>query len=106
LYRLTGWNDWTPDINGEVGHPLGIRGPNARCVPGGNWSSLGTIASGTLPPGLTMDPRSFDMGGIPRERGHWIVKVKLDNIVCNGSSYKGFDQELRFHITGSGKVVN
>lgn len=107
LYNLTGWNGWTADINGEVGHPLSVGAPTARCAPTGNWTTSGAyIASGTLPPGLEMAKTPPYISGIPRERGHWIVKAKIDTVYCNGATYKGIDQELRFHITGSGKVVN
>ena len=107
LYNLVGWNDYLSDINGEVGHPLSVSAPTARCAPSGNWTtSGGYVASGTLPPGLTMATSPPYISGIPRERGHWIVRMKVDTVMCNGLSYKGIDQELRFHITGSGKVVN
>jgi hypothetical protein len=29
MYGLTGWNGWTSDINGEVGHRLYVSGPTA-----------------------------------------------------------------------------
>ena len=55
LYNLTGWSEWASDISGEVGHPLTVSAPTARCAPTGNWTTSGAyIASGTLPPGLEM----------------------------------------------------
>lgn len=36
--------------------------------------------------------------GIPAKRGHWIVKIELYNILCNGITYLTLQQELRFHI--------
>ncbi len=105
LYNLTGWNGWTADINGEVGHRMHVGGPTARCMPSRKWSGEQRIVSGKLPPGLTMQLSSGDISGIPAERGHWILKVELYNVKCGGSTYKGLTQELRLHITGSGRVV-
>lgn len=104
-YGITsGWNDWGGDINGEVGHSLYVSNPRAKCLPSRKWSANSSVISGTLPPGLTFGNLD-EITGIPTERGHWIVKLKLGNIRCEGGTYKDFEQELRFHITGSGKVV-
>jgi hypothetical protein len=120
LYDLTGWGGNSVsydsqrradvaalDINGEVGHPIYQSGPVARCVPGPNWSNSQRIVSGSLPPGVDFEVSTKAIQGIPTERGHWIVKVELYAIRCNyDTSIVGFTQELRFHITGTGKVVN
>jgi len=107
LYSLTGWygSSWGVDINGEVGHPLTIGGPTANCVPGRNWSAATRIVSGELPPGLTLNDAPWTITGIPTQRGHWILKIELYNVQCNGQGYQGLTQELRIHISGSGKVV-
>ena len=107
MYRLNGWNSSRAgiDIDGEVGHPFTVSGPTARCVGSQNWLGNQRINSGKLPPGMTMG-ESGDIAGIPTERGHFIVEVEEFNVQCGGSSYEGFTQQLRFHITGSGKVVN
>jgi hypothetical protein len=105
LYGLTGWNGGIPDINAEVGHPYTVYGPRANCVPSRNWNGNARIVSGQLPPGMEFNYQDMSIGGIPTERGHWIVKVELSNIICGGNSYQGLTQDLRFHVTGSGKVV-
>ena len=109
---ITQWNGGIGDINGEVGQRLYVNGPTARCVnckncQTGTWTANHMVVSGTLPPGLSFESTSANIVGIPRERGHWIVQVKLYNITCNSLNYdgsSGFTQELRFHITGTGRV--
>lgn len=105
LYSLTGWNyvRHDTDIKGEVGHRLYVKGPTANCRPG-NWSGATRILSGQLPPGMRF-VSGDNIEGVPTDRGHWIVKVELHNVRCEGGSYRGLTQELRFHITGSGRVV-
>jgi len=111
LYTVEGWNascmydHCSTDIDGKVGYPLFVNGPRANCIPSGHWStSRERITSGTLPPGLTIQESAAHIKGIPEKRGHWIVHIKVDHLYCNGKSYSGFDEELRFHITGSGRV--
>jgi hypothetical protein len=58
-----------------------------------------------LPPGLSFSS-AYYITGIPTERGHWIVTVELYDLSANGRTYNGFQQQLRFHITGSGRVNN
>jgi len=117
MYNLRGWQGQSTyfdgntnvatgvDIDGEVGHPLSVSTPTARCAPTGNWN-FGTISyvSGSLPPGITLE-RLAAISGIPTERGHWIVKLRMNSISCEGGTYS-LEQELRFHITGSGRVNN
>ena len=110
FYGITNqWNNGYGDVNGEVGHQLYVSVPLAKCVnckgctAAGTWYSRSSIISGNLPPGVSLG-RDAVISGIPTERGHWIVKMKMDNVQCNGSYYEGFEQELRFHITGSGTV--
>lgn len=100
----TGWNNWS-DVNGEVGHRLYVSNPRGRCEPGGGWTASASIVSGVLPPGLSLNDAPWAITGIPLERGHWIVRMKLYNISCNNQYFNDFEQELSFHITGSGKVV-
>lgn len=100
----TGWNNWNSDIDGQVGYQLYVSAPTGRCEPSRSWSANVSIVSGNLPPGLRFE--SHRIIGIPTERGHWIVKLRLYDIQCGGSYYKDFEQELRFHITGSGRVNN
>lgn len=130
---VSGFNSWSPngDVNGEVGHPLSITGPRGGNGCNGGWNADTDIASGQLPPGLTMQ-NSGDISGIPTQRGHWIVTMKFANIRCNGhhfalngapdvfvehQGWKDWDKcveggvgycnltTIRFHITGSGQVV-
>lgn len=106
-YGITeGWNNWVRDVDGQVGYQLYVSGPKGRCEPSKSWTANSTIVSGSLPPGLTLNSAPSTITGIPRERGHWIVKLKMYNIECGGNYYKDFEQELNFHITGSGKVNN
>jgi len=115
LSDLHGWNDTAIygssstasgiDIDGEVGHPVSVRGPSANCEPGGRWTSNTDIKSGQLPPGLSKDYSSGKISGIPTKRGHWIVEMSTSDISCNGQSYLGYTQQLRFHIKGTGRVI-
>ena len=92
------------DINGEVGHPLDVNGPTALCEPSRNWTLDVEVTSGTLPPGLEFG-NSWHVQGIPTKRGHWIVTVHAYNFTCESEKYMGFTQQLRFHITGTGDVI-
>lgn len=92
------------NIEGQVGYSLYVDGPRANCSVAGGWQGTANIVSGSLPPGLAIDS-SFSITGVPTERGHWIVTLKLDPIYCGGASFWGFEQKLYFHIGGSGKVI-
>lgn len=92
------------DINGEVGHPMSVSQPTAACLPGGAWSGAPVVVSGELPRGLYLADGG-EIRGIPEGRGHWIVTLSMTNITCLGVSYGGFRQQLRFHITGTGRVM-
>ena len=92
------------DIDGEVGHPLYVNGPQALCEPSRKWTLSVKIEKGELPPGMAFDEH-FGITGIPTERGHWIVTIRAYDFVCEGTTYMGFTQQVRFHITGSGKVI-
>jgi hypothetical protein len=96
------------DINGEVGYPMELFGPTAVCNDYKDpWTASHRIVSGAFPPGIDWGKNCVDahcIGGIPTERGHWIVRLELYDVQCGGQFYKGFEQELRFHISGSGKV--
>lgn len=114
LRNLTGWagkpyhsynnKAEDADIDGEVGHPLSVSHPRMKCVGGDGWSGESKVVSGTLPPGLTLHS-SDDIDGIPTERGHWVVRLREYNLTCGGNDFGDFEQELRFHISGSGKVI-
>ncbi len=96
------------DIDGEVGYPLHVESPRANCQPGGSWTYSAEVSDGTLPPGVYMSTASGEYGvikGIPTQRGHWIVEVRAYNFRCQGNNYMGFRQQLRFHIKGSGQVI-
>jgi hypothetical protein len=97
---------WQPDdINGEVGHPVHVGGPRAWCLPSRRFWGRVSIESGVLPPGLSIDNDAYDIKGIPLERGHWIVRLRYYDIHCGDKVYEGGSKELRFHITGSGRVI-
>jgi hypothetical protein len=103
LYGLELWGP--PDIKGEVGYPLFVNGPRAWCLPTRRFSGSVEIVSGRLPPGLNIDyGEGLHIRGIPTERGHWIVRIRYYDIHCNDKVYTGDTAELRFHITGSGRV--
>lgn len=91
-------------INGEVGRRLVVSGPTASCTPDPNWAGTPRIISGDLPPGMNFDSK-LGIKGTPREKGDWIVQVELKDLQCNGVTYMGFSQELRFHISDSAKVT-
>lgn len=103
---VQGWNNWTTNVEGQVGYQLYVSGPTGRCEPSKSWSGGASLIAGTLPPGLTLNSAPFTISGIPKERGHWLVKLRMSNIQCGGLYYKDFEQELNFHITGTGKVNN
>ena len=100
----TGWNGWGSDVDGEVGHPVFVSGPLGKCLPSRSWSGRASVVSGSLPPGLTLNAAPSTVTGIPTERGHWIVRLRMSEIQCEGKYYKDFEQELRFHIKGTGRV--
>jgi len=96
------------DIDGEVGHPIFVSGPTAHCEPTLNWNLNLEVASGVLPPGVTlvMDGSGYgSIQGIPTKRGHWIVSMRTSHLTCDESSFMGFTQQVRFHITGTGDVI-
>ena len=99
------------DIDGKVGYSLTAYGPRAVCKDDNGqdatWTLSPTIESGTLPPGVAIgSPDSgFSISGIPTQRGHYIVTISFGSQHCNGTPEPAFVQQLRFHITGSGEVV-
>ena len=97
------------DIDGQIGYPLTVGYPSASCITAngqtGTWNLSASVTSGALPPGLSLDTSNYQITGIPTARGHWIVEMNSGGLTCNGQSYMGFTQELRFHIKGSGEVV-
>jgi len=116
LYHFTGWgNTRIPrtlegeadpvDISGEVGHAISVDRPSADCIGKAgeeqHWFAQAGIISGSLPPGLHFGrERRFSINGVPTERGHWIVTLKLYDIHCGDLTFSaGFTQQLRFHIT-------
>lgn len=102
------WNYNNGDINGEIGHRIFVKGPGAWCYDRGRsagWNASTKIYSGQLPPGLVLNSND-DITGIPTDRGHWIVVLGYDYIECLGSRYRGFTQELRFHVKGTGEVYH
>jgi hypothetical protein len=120
MYSLGGWGGQSSywdgtvnianglDVNGEVGHPLTVYAPTARCVSPtkAGWTYNYRILSGSLPPGLNWNYNYHgQITGIPKERGHWILKLEMYDIRCEGKTYR-LQQEVRFHITGSGRVNN
>jgi len=107
IYGVQTWR--AGDVDGEVGHPLYLGNPTMHCLPARQWTGNVRVVSGQLPPGITIDDRNMGISGIPTERGHWIVRVELYDINCNGETYQVFDHlrftDIRFHIGGSGRVV-
>lgn len=94
------------EVDGQDGHLISVYGPSGKCLPSRSWTGRTRHISGSFPPGVHFGgDKSWDITGIPTERGHWVVKLELYNVECGALHYDGFQQELRFHITGSGKVV-
>ena len=91
------------DIKGEVGQPMDVDGPTASCQPDAHWSMDHHIDSGQLPPGVDFTDGAH-INGTPAEAGDSLVILAGDNVLCNGRSYSGFTQELRFHISGRNEV--
>lgn len=124
IYGVIGWKGSTcfdqemsctdVDYDLQVGYPMTLQGPEVNCYPNWRWESTPTtIESGTLPPGMKFVHGRWGGGyggmvesitGIPTERGHWIVKLRMGTILCNGDTYKGYVQDVRFHVTGTGVV--
>lgn len=115
VYSSRGWNgagtanqsytQWTDiDVNGEVGHPLDVYGPYGECGNGSPFTYSAYVSSGSLPPGLTMSSNGR-ISGIPQERGHWIVTLTQSGQYCGGVTFNDSSQQVRFHITGSGQVI-
>ena len=106
---IYGWNHRRGpdmDIEGQVGYRLQIDGPTIGCdPPRPSWTANFEIVSGVLPPGLTFNSNGGSISGVPQQRGHWIVKVSQSNTAACGIHPPDFTQELRFHITGTGKVI-
>jgi hypothetical protein len=101
------------DVNGEVGHPLNVEGLKSLYITDHTgspvkWSAEWAVVEGSFPPGIHFNNDS-SIGGIPTERGHWIVTLRAYNLrmdICAaGPNPPSFTQQLRFHITGSGKVI-
>jgi hypothetical protein len=107
IYNTRLWR--SGDVDGQVGYPLDIGYPTLLCLPARKWSGRVSIVSGQFPPGISLHDSDLSIKGIPTERGHWIVKLKLYDINCNGEIWQLKEYiattEIRFHITGSGRVV-
>jgi hypothetical protein len=101
---ITRWNGGNELVKGEVGYRLEVDGPRLNLDT--RWSANHMIVSGSFPPGVEWGPGG-QITGIPKRRGHFWVTVKLYNITCNGHNddqHLSFEQQLHFHITGSGTV--
>ena len=101
------------DANGEVGHPLNVKGLSSLYLTdhSGNaikWSAEWEVTEGSFPPGIHFNNDS-SIGGIPTERGHWIVTLRAYNLqmaaCAEGPNPPSFKQQIRFHISGTGKVI-
>jgi hypothetical protein len=109
-------------VTGEVATPITpVKGPSVYCVLQSytshydddqsglrhkfwdEWYVGGTVESGTLPPGLSMDENGT-ITGIPLQRGNWIVTLRAGNENCVGQPVIGQSQQVIFKIGGSGVV--
>lgn len=99
------WNVRLPsgDMDAKVGYPFEayVNGACESAIYREAWTYDLTY-SGTLPPGVTLGRDRIT--GIPRERGTFIIQLKLTNSVCNGERKQDHEEQLRIHVTGSGKV--
>lgn len=71
-------------VKGDVGYQLTVPGPKLDCPTG--WTANVQVIQGQLPPGIDI-ANDFSLTGRPMERGHWIVTLRIDQIVCNGERY-------------------
>lgn len=99
------------EVNGDVGHPVFVSGPVARCVDYNgartSWYRNGDvkILTGKLPPGLTIDDRG-NIRGIPTDRANYIVNLLYgDSLQCGFQNFAPFEQQIRFYIKGTGEVI-
>lgn len=88
----------TGTLSAYVGLPVDWE-PQARCVGGGWGLSRAEIATGALPPGLTINAKAHIVG-IPERAGTWHLQVRFVNVTCAGTSYGDKTQDL--HITTEG----
>lgn len=65
-----------------------------------HWSATVSVATGKLPPGLTMDDAG-NITGVPEKAGDWNFSVALTDVVCMGQSFPDVPLNVRFIITGS-----
>ena len=101
-----GWDWGNADIDADVGHRMSYYVLRVNCQPTRQWYGDSTVVSGALPPGLEFT-NSLVVEGVPRERGHWIIRLHIDNVTCNDQKFPFFtqDRELRFHVSGTGRVI-
>lgn len=106
----SGWNGSTSrsevDVEGKVGYGLNVLGPALKCGNGLGYHTETEILTGSLPPGMIKYFGSNSLGrvgGTPTERGHYITTLQI-KIYC-GSNISYYTQVVRFHITGSGQVI-
>ena len=132
MFGLDGWNQTAPDkqpivqVAGEVATPLNVvTGPKmAYCVPSAYESYGdygvdpkfheahrtraylgGSVLTGTLPPGLSMDGNG-SISGIPLTRGNWVTTLQAGTYTCAGKVVGGFTQQIIFKIGGTGVVYH
>jgi hypothetical protein len=129
------WDWATHDVNGQIGYPLAVSPPTTNCPLGGGWSGNVEIQSGQMPPGLTLQNDltisgyptapghwivTFALKNIMCG-GHQYTIGGEPDVVLQANGVQGADtcvdgdlnpmvaycalRIIRFHISGSGAVV-
>lgn len=86
--------------HGAVGLPFYGR-PIADCR-GGTWSAVAALATGALPPGLTLNSDDT-ITGVPTMAGDWYFSVRFTNIVCAGKNYADQSENVNVKVAGSSR---
>ena len=87
-------------LKAYVGLPVDW-GAKARCV-GGEWDfDWIEIVTGALPPGLRIEPTSYDIVGVAERAGTWYLRVRFVGVTCAGLHYGDRTQTLAITTEGS-----
>lgn len=87
-------------LYGAVGLPFQAR-PIADCREG-NWSARAELATGALPPGLTLNSDDT-ITGVPTMAGDWYFSVRYVDVVCAGKTYVEQRENVNVKVAGSSR---
>jgi hypothetical protein len=80
--------------------------PEARCTyedtgREARWTISGArLASGELPPGLTLEDGVI--GGVPKQAGNFHAKIEFATVTCAGKTLEGQTVDVDISVTSSG----